>query len=71
MKRETTLPIIALMSLVLLTSCAAGNSDSGLSVPVYPKEKQKKAADEMQGNYCPVLNEFMIDYSVLRKQTRV
>jgi len=43
----------------------------GLSVISYSQDKQNKAANEMQGNSCPMLNEFMVDYKVLRDQARV
>lgn len=58
--------------LLLLTGCETVNSSAGgFSVIEYDKETQGKAADEMESGACPVLNQFMNDYSVLRQQARV
>lgn len=56
----------------ILSGCAQVHSNyEGLSVIEYSKDKQNKAADEIESGYCPVLNEFISDYSVLRDQARV
>lgn len=62
--------IAALMTLSLLTGCAAGNSSAGPDVIEYSRETQGKAADELQGCAAPTIMEFMKDYSVMRDQAR-
>lgn len=64
---------IALMTPLLLSGCLTVNSDvvQGLTVIKYSREVQAQAAQEMQSNSCPVLNNFMNDYSVLRDQVRI
>lgn len=59
------------MTALLLSGCGTAHSNGGFSLIEYSDEKQGKAADEMDGGMCPVLNEFMNDYSVLRDQVRV
>ena len=39
-------------------------------VIVYSKEFQEKAANEIESGMCPVLTELVIDYGIIRDQTR-
>lgn len=71
----------ALVSLLLLTACAKTTSNVPSprlslalpSVAQYDKETLLRAADEMDA-YCegftPTLCEMIVDYRVMRKQTR-
>lgn len=72
--------IIALIALVLPSACTEAPSKVAATskrlilpdVVEYPKEVQRKAADEMIGGRCPVISDvFMPDYGVMRDQTRV
>lgn len=61
---------------VSLTGCSQGVSDKAdkLASPDiinYTPTQEKLAATEMLGGSCPMLNEFIIDYGVMRDQTRI
>lgn len=58
-----------------LSACAQVSSkNSSLTLPdviEYPLEAQKKAADEVKSRQCPIIAEtFMIDYKIMRDQTK-
>lgn len=65
--------IIALLSVALLTGCETIRSDALTAPDVinYPQEMLNKAATEMEGGSCPVLNEMIVDYGVMRDQSRL
>ena len=65
--------IIALLSVALLTGCETIRSDALTAPDVinYPQETFDKAAIEMEGGSCPVLNEMIVDYGVMRDQSRL
>ena len=68
--------ITGLALLVLLTGCKTAISEKAVKLTVpdvvqYPKEVQIKAAEELRGGLCPTLNEFIVDYGVMRDQARV
>lgn len=55
-----------------LGGCGTPAFDS-LAIPdviPYTAEQQVMAADEMESQACPVLNEFINDYGVMRDQAR-
>jgi hypothetical protein len=69
---------LAVMSVILLTACEAGSFDTAestsLVLPIvkkYSDETQSKAAQEMTDMQCPTLNDFMIDYRLMRNETRI
>lgn len=71
-RRLWALFAIALLIVVLLLSgCGTGRSSVAPDVKGYTKAQQNKAADEILGGKCPMLNEFMVDYGVMRDQSRV
>lgn len=57
-----------------LCGCAGSPRSNNIEVlpdlKVYSRPVQKSAATEMQTNACPVLNTFMVDYKVMRDETR-
>lgn len=67
------------MSSVLLSGCGARLSDSSaeLNVVNYPLVKEygrnelNSAASELESGLCPSLNNMIIDYGVMRDETRV
>lgn len=65
--------IIALLSFALLTGCETIRSDELTAPDVinYPEESRMQAADEMEGGSCPMLNEWIVDYGVMRDQARL
>lgn len=65
--------IIALLSVALLTGCETIRSDALTAPDVinYPQETLDKASTEMEGGSCPVLNEMIVDYGVMRDQSRL
>ena len=65
------LPIIALLSVLLLSGCGTARSSGGFAVIKYDQETLNKAADEMESGLAPTLNMMMNDYSVLRDQARI
>lgn len=65
--------IIGLLSIALLTGCETIRSEflTAPDVIVYPKEVLDKAAAEMKSGVAPTLNELVVDYGVMRDQSRV
>jgi len=65
--------IIVLLSAVLLTGCEIIRSDALTAPDVinYPQETLNKAADEMASGVAPTLNEMIVDYGVMRDQSRL
>lgn len=68
------------MSSVLLNGCASpqhGNAGSEYDkaivpdVIVYPQTVLDKTVVELQSNSCPVMNDLVVDYGVMRDQARV
>jgi len=62
--------IIALLTISLTVSCAKAPSRALPDVVEYPKSVQVKAANELKVCPAPVVSGFLIDYHVMRKQTR-
>ena len=65
--------IIVLLSAVLLTGCETIRSDALTAPDVinYTQEVLDKAALEMESGVAPTLNEMIVDYGVMRDQSRL
>ena len=65
--------IIGLLSAALLSGCSTIRSNELTAPDIinYPEETRAKAAEEMTGGSCPVLNEMIVDYGVMRDQSRI
>lgn len=65
--------IIVLLSSVLLTGCGTVRSDALTAPDVinYDEETMEKAAAEMGSGKSPTLNLLVVDYGVMRDQSRV
>lgn len=64
--------IIVLLSSVLLTGCETIRSDALTAPDVinYDQETLSKAAAEMESGVAPTLNMMVVDYGVMRDQSR-
>ena len=64
--------IIVLLSSALLAGCSTIRSDelTAPNVINYPEETMTKAAKEMEAGSAPTLNELVVDYGVMRDQSR-
>lgn len=80
MKRNYALSVLSvLLSSVLLTGCGTARFDASAevvkvnlpTVQQYDKETQNKAAEEMESGQCSVLSDLIVDYGVMRDETRV
>lgn len=68
--------IIVLLSSVLLAGCDQIHSDdfdklTAPDVRNYDQELLDKAADEMESGVAPTLNILVVDYGIMRDQSRV
>ena len=59
------------MLVLSLSGCATVHSSVAPDVKGYTRAQQNKAADEILSGQCPMLNNFMVDYGVMRDQSRV
>jgi len=64
--------IIVLLFSVVLTGCETIRSDALTAPDVinYPQEVLDKAAFEMESGVAPTLSELVVDYGVMRDQSR-
>lgn len=62
--------ITILMTLILLTSCAGGNSNVTPDLIKYTKKEQNLVADELQKNEIPTIKNWLKDYKKVRDQIR-
>lgn len=67
--------IIALILPLYLTACAGADTDASRAltapdVTAYTRAQQVQAAAELEGCSCPMLEEMMRDYCVMRDQSR-
>lgn len=72
------MPLLALIPIVILTSCSGGNYETPQSArlvlpPVIPYsiELQRQAASEAKAGMCPAHVEFGKDYKTTRDKLRI
>jgi len=70
LKSWTKFAPIPLMCLMLLSGCETVPSRVLPDIKPYSKSVMVQAANEIESNTCPALNNFMVDYHIMREQTR-
>lgn len=76
LKKDKMKLLLIAITIILLSGCSQGSSNGKTenlilpSVIQYSQAKQDALASELQTGGCPVSKDFLIDYGIMREQTR-